>query len=71
MKYWRTFELLLSRYKIGLETSMKGYDFIFECFQLLYYKCQKRNLNCGELYTESLDCIKKQKNNNKACQWWW
>ena len=47
---------------------MKGYDFIFECFQLLYYKCQKRNLNCGELYTESLDCIKKQKNNNKACQ---
>ena len=28
---------LFSRYKIGLETSVKGSDFIFDCVQLLYY----------------------------------
>ena len=36
----KVFESLLSRYRIGLETSMRGSDFIFESVQLLYYKCQ-------------------------------
>ena len=30
-------ESLLPRYQIGLETSMKGSDFIFDCVNLLYY----------------------------------
>ena len=30
------FELLLNRYQIGLETSMRGSDFIFDCVHLLY-----------------------------------
>ena len=35
------FESLLSRYQIGLKTSMNGSDFIFDCVNLLYYKCHK------------------------------
>ena len=35
------FESLISRYQIGLETSMRGSDFIFDSVQRLYYKCQK------------------------------
>ena len=31
----------LSRYQIGLETSMKDSDFIFNYVQLLYYKCHE------------------------------
>ena len=44
---------ILSRYQIGLETSMKRSEFIFDCIQLLYYKCKKINLNCGgsNMYT--------------------
>ena len=30
------FDLLLSRYQIGLETSMKGINFIFDSVKLLY-----------------------------------
>ena len=30
------FKSLLSRYQIGLEKSMKGSDFIFDCVYLLY-----------------------------------
>ena len=30
-------ESLFSRYQIGLETSMRGSDFIFDSVQLLYY----------------------------------
>ena len=41
------FESLRSRYQIGLETSMRGSDFIFDSIQLLYYKCDKINFKCG------------------------
>ena len=37
----RIFESLLSRYQIGLGTSTKGSNFIFDLVQLLYYKCHK------------------------------
>ena len=40
------FELVLSRYHIGLETSMKGCDFISDCVNL-FYQCHKINLNRG------------------------
>ena len=35
------FELLRSRYQIGLEKSMRGSNLIFDCVHLLYYKYQK------------------------------
>ena len=31
----------LSIYQIGLETSMKGSEFVFDCVHLLYDKCHK------------------------------
>ena len=37
------FQSHLSRYQIGLEASMRGSDFIFDCVYLLYYKCHKIN----------------------------
>ena len=37
------FESLLSRYQIGLETSLRGNDFIFNSVELLCYKCHKIN----------------------------
>ena len=38
------FESLFNAYQIGLETSIRGNDFIFDCVNLLYYKCHKTNL---------------------------
>ena len=35
------FELLFSRYQIGLETSMRGSNFIFDGVNLQYYKYHK------------------------------
>ena len=37
----KVFESLLSRYQIGLETSMGGSDITFDSVQLFYYKCRK------------------------------
>ena len=52
------FESLLSRYQIGLETSMTGSDFIFDSAQLLYYQCHKINFKRGGSYIDSPDWIK-------------
>ena len=35
------------RYQIGLETSMKASDLLFDCFNLLCYTCHKLNHNHG------------------------
>ena len=35
------FKSLIKKYQIGLETSMRGSDFIFDCVCLLYYNCHK------------------------------
>ena len=48
------FELLLNEYQIGLETSMRGSDFIFNCVYLLYYKLKLLNL-----HSVALGSIKK------------
>ena len=40
------FNLLANRYQNNLE-SMRGSELVFNYAQLLYYKCQKINLNCG------------------------
>ena len=73
----KRFQSLLSRYQIGLETSMKGSDCIFNCVHLLCYKCHKINLNCCGLYIDSIDWIKKKnttinliyENDNKPFQY--
>ena len=59
----------LSRYQIGLGTSMKG-----DCVYLPFYKCHKINPNCGGYYTDSSNLIKNQKatinpinENDKKC----
>ena len=54
------FESLLSRYQIGLETSMRRSDFIFDLVQLFYYKCHKINFKRGGSYIDFLDWIKKK-----------
>ena len=55
------FQSLLSRYQIGLDTSMRGSDFIFDCVHLLYYECHKINFKRGGLYIDSPDWIKSKK----------
>ena len=54
---------------------MQGCEFRFGCAYLLYYKCQKINLNHSESYKGSSDWIKNKKatspinknDNNKHC----
>ena len=55
------FESLLNRYQSGLETSMKGRDFIFDCVNVLHYKCHKINLKSGGSYLDSPNWIKNKK----------
>ena len=55
------FQLLLSRYQIELETSMKRNEFVFDCVHLLYYKCHKTDPNCGRSYIDSPNWIKNKK----------
>ena len=55
------FDSLPFRYQAGLETSMRGSDFIFDTVQLLYYKCHRTNFTCGSLYIDSKDWIRKEK----------
>ena len=38
---------------------MRGIDFIFDCANLLHYKCHKINLKRGGSYIDSPDWIKK------------
>ena len=58
---------LLSRYQIGLETSMRGSNCIFDYVHLMYYNCHKINSNCDGSYIDSPGRI-KTKSNNKSHQ---
>ena len=51
----KLFESLLSRYQTGLETSMRGSDFNFDSFQLLYYECCKISFKHIRPYIDSPD----------------
>ena len=42
------FQSLLFRYQIGLETLMKGSNFIFDCIHLLYHTFHKQILNLAD-----------------------
>ena len=55
------FGSLLNKYKIRWETSMRGSDFGFDYFHLLYWKCHKLNVNWDGSNIDSPDWIKKQK----------
>ena len=55
------FQSLLSRYQIGLETSLRGSDFILDCGCLLYYKCHKINFKLHGSYIDSPDWIRNKK----------
>ena len=57
----KPFDLLFSRYQIGLETQLIRSDVIFDCVNFFYYKCHKINFKWGVSYTDSLDWIKKKK----------
>ena len=47
------FKCFLRRYQEGLETKMKGSEFIFESVDLLYYSLHKISLNRGRSYIDS------------------
>ena len=51
----------LSSYRIGLETSMKYTEFVFDFVHLLYYKYHKINPNQGGSYLNTLNWIKNKK----------
>ena len=57
----KLFELIFSRYQIGLETSVRSSDFIFDYVKLMHYKCHKINLNRGGSYSDSPGWIKNEK----------
>ena len=47
---------------------MRGTDFIFDCVNLLYQKCQKINFKRSGSYKDSPDWINNKKSNNKSYQ---
>ena len=51
----------LKKYQEGLETKMRGSDFVFESVDLLYYSLHKISLNRGGSYIDSPDWIKNKK----------
>ena len=55
------FKSFLRRYQEGLETKMKGSEFIFESVDLLYYSLHKISLNRGGSYIDSPDWLKSKK----------
>ena len=55
------FKSLLQRYQEGLEESIKGSEFIFDCIDILYYNFDKISLNRGGSYTDSSKWLKNKK----------
>ena len=51
----------IKSYQIGLKTSMRSSDFIFDYVRLLYDKCHKINFKRGVSYIDSPDWIKIKK----------
>ena len=57
----KLFESFKKIYKKGLETKVKGSQFVFESVDLLYYSLHKISLNRGGSYIDSPDWIKHKK----------
>ena len=57
----KLFESLLQRYQEGLEESMKGSKFIFDCVDLLHYHLQKTSLKrTGSSCVDSPEWLKNK-----------
>ena len=65
MKLLDNFLSLLSKYQISLETTMRSGDFVFDCVNLMYYKCHKISFNRGGSYIDSPDYLKESNNKYK------
>ena len=67
------FKSLLQRYQEGLEESMRGSEFIFDCVDALYYNLNKISLERGGSYIDSPEWLKNKKatinpkNNDDKC----
>ena len=61
IKFLKNFLNHFHRYQIGLETSMTGSDFIFDCVYLLHFKYHEINDNRDGSYIDSPDWIKNKK----------
>ena len=48
----KSFESLLNRYQIRLETSMRGSNFIFDCVHLLHQNSDKIKFKWGGSYID-------------------
>ena len=46
------FNSTLKKYQTGLEESMTGNEFVFDCVNELYYKLHKVDLNRGRSYID-------------------
>ena len=55
------FGSLQNRYQNNLLESMKFSDFVFNCLQLLFYKCHEINFKRGRSYIDSPDWIKNKR----------
>ena len=60
------FHSLLPRYQIGLDTSMKSSNFIFDCVKVLQYKYHRIKVKRGGSDIDSLDWMKTKKTTKKA-----
>ena len=69
----KLFESLFQKYQDGLEKPMKGSEFTFDSFDLLYYKLHKISLSRGGSYIDSPEWLKSKKstinpkNNDDKC----
>ena len=64
----KIFRPIVSRYQIGLKTTMKGSNFAFDYVDLLYCKCHKISLNRGGFCIDSPHGRRKQKSNSRCNQ---
>ena len=55
------FKSTLERYQSGLEESMRGSEFVFDCVNELHYKLDKVDLNRGRSYIDSPRWLKNKK----------
>ena len=56
----KLFEKFLYRYPTGLETSMRGRNFVFDSVCVLLYKCHEINIKRGGSYVDSPEWIKNK-----------
>ena len=57
----KIFQSFLKRHQIGLETSMRDGNFIFDCAHLLHYKYHRISFKRGGSYIDFLDWLKHKK----------